>query len=299
MRGPASRWPTWPRSPPPRGGWCRRVRARWSSGSAGRWQVLAQCGPADITGYHEQHLASLELVKCGVIRTGRHLVAGLDSRSRRRLSGAGRGARSRGARPGAGAAAARCSSARRRSSTPPRRCSAAIGRFAGWSCSVPRPTAASSGPVRDVEQIVASLWPVATVRYVSRDAAMALERPLRRLVGEACSTGRAGGRGALRATRRCCPPTGSTASPCRSRRAARSCWSRLPPARRWTMRAWRPPWSSPGSGRWSSGRRRSRPISAASANEDRETGCMTGASLPRRLDGCAAVGRAAAVRRRC
>ena len=56
------------------------------------WQVLAQCGPADITGYHEQHLASLELVRSGVIRTGRHLVAGLDSRSARRLPPAGRGA---------------------------------------------------------------------------------------------------------------------------------------------------------------------------------------------------------------
>src|SRR5437868_5227022 len=153
------------------------------------WQVLAQCGPADITGYHEQHLTSLELVRSGVIRSGRHLVAGLDSRSAAvclvLIAAPGHEVPERAPellQPMLEYAATKldAAAALQRRDRALRRMELIRAHADG----------AELRTVRDVEQSVASLWPATTVRYVSRVAAMALERPLRRLVTEACSTGR-------------------------------------------------------------------------------------------------------------
>lgn len=247
------------------------------------WQVLAQCGPADITGYREQHLASLELVRSGVIRSGRHLVTGLDSRFAAAclvlIAAPGDEVPERA--PELLQSMLECAATKLDAAAALQRRDRAIRRMELIRAQA---DGAELRTVRDVEQAVASLWPVTTVRYVSRDAAMALERPLRRLVAEACSTGRLSAeeppeREMLLPAdwkHRVVVPVSKSGALLLEVAAAgeplddESVAAAMVVARIWALVE------------------REEALQAdlrSLRHEDRETGCMTAASLPRRLDG--------------
>jgi GGDEF domain-containing protein len=137
--------------------------------------------------------------------------------------------------------------------------------------------------VRELETVVAALWPRSSVRYIARDAAATTERPIRRLIREACSNGTtavdASPDGASLLTphwthRLAVPVSNNGALLIEPAAAGEVLDEESVAAATVVTRMW-------------SLVERQEALQAdlrSLRHEDPETGCMTGASLPRRLD---------------
>jgi hypothetical protein len=153
----------------------------------GCWQIVAQCGPADVALYHQRHLALLDLGAVGVIRTDRHLIARLASE---RVAAC----LLLVALPGCDVperahelvrAMLECAASKLDGAATLQRRDRALRRreLLDRECShLPR-------SIPELEEAVASLWPRCTARYIAQDALAGLDHATRRLVKSACSTG--------------------------------------------------------------------------------------------------------------
>jgi hypothetical protein len=154
----------------------------------GAWQTIARGGPADETAYLTGHLADLDLTRCDVAMAGRHLVARLPSRrvpafllllSSRDDADLPTGTAGRiyGLLDEAGPKLDAAAGLQRRER--------ALRRL-----EVLHTHGTGADPVRDVrelEEVVAGLWPAATARYVPRGTAEGLDPVAARIVREACA----------------------------------------------------------------------------------------------------------------
>ncbi len=246
------------------------------------WQVLAQSGPADVIGYHRRELTSLDLERCGVVRTDRHLVAGVSARSAAMclLLVAAHGREVPDRAPELLRSMLECAADKLDAAAALQHRDRSLRRLELLRAQADGHELRS---VRDLEHLVASLWPASTVRPLSRDDALGLERRLRRIVGEACTTGRlkidtsddSGLRPADWTHRVAVPVTKHGAlliEPAAAGEALdeESVAAATVVARMWALTE------------------RQETLEAdlrTLRQEDRETGCLTGATLPGRLDG--------------
>jgi hypothetical protein len=153
----------------------------------GAWQTVARSGPADETAYLTAHLADLDLARCDVALARRHLVARLPTRrvpaclvllsSRADDLPAGIAGRITGLLDDAGPQLDEAA-ARQRRDRALRRLEVLHSHGAG---------ADPVSHVRQLEEVVAGLWPVATARYVARGTADGLDPTAARIVREACA----------------------------------------------------------------------------------------------------------------
>ena len=247
------------------------------------WQVLSQSGQADVIGYHRRQLAALDLGRCGVVLTERHLVAGLKARSAPMclLLVAAHGREVPERAPELLHSMLECAAEKLDAAAALQHRDRALRRLELLRVQGDGDELRS---VRDLERLVASLWPLSTVRYLSRDAALGLERRLRRVVGEACTSGSmkvdtTSDDTSLRPvdwTHRVAVPVTKQAALLIEPAAAgealdeESVAAAAVVARIWALVE------------------RQQALEAdlrSLRQEDRETGCLTGTSLPRRLDG--------------
>ncbi len=152
----------------------------------GRWQLLAQSGPADVSIYHQRHLESTDLAARGVVRTERHLVAEIASRDVAAglllVALSGREVPEHAheiVRPILEDAASNLDVA------------AALQRHDRALRRVEllgRPGGGQADSVSELERAVACLWPRCVVRYVAVDALAGLDHATRRLVRSASET---------------------------------------------------------------------------------------------------------------
>ncbi len=247
------------------------------------WQILAQNGPADVIGYHRRELASLDLGRCGITLSDQHLVAGLDTRGAAiclvLVAAHGREVPVRA--PDLLQSILDCAAEKLDEAAALQRRDRAIRRM-----ELLRGQGQEAGlrSMRDLEDLVASLWPLATVRYLSRDAALGLERRLRRIIGEACTTGNV----AVDATSddpnlRTPDWTHRVAVPVSKHGALL-----IEPAAAGEMLDEETVAAAAVAARMWSLVERQETLEAdlrSHREEDGETGCLTGASLPKRLDG--------------
>jgi hypothetical protein len=151
------------------------------------WQIVAQSGAAEIGHYHWRHLAALDMARPGIVRTDRHLVAGVASR---RLAACLLLVANPGCEvPERAAELLRsmldCAAEKLDAAVVLQRRDRALRRLELLRLQGDGEHARSFDELRS---LVASLWPRAIVNYLSRDLAMTMERPVRRLVREACAT---------------------------------------------------------------------------------------------------------------